>query len=260
MHVLGLACGAADREWLLAELYELGTLGIIEHDLPGGNARLEAFFETPFDASPFTPFDPAWVVRDPDIHSWRDAWEPLPVGDRFFLVPDWRDDPAPEGRLRLTVHARQASGSGYHAPTQLMLRAMESTVTGGAFLDVGTGSGILSSAARLLGAGPVWACDIDPDALAEARANAASAAFFLGSVRAVRTAAASTIAANLNAEALVCLAADLQRALAPDGHLIVSGFKARRLDRVRHAFPLHVHSILEDGDWRCMVLRHRRSI
>ncbi|MEZ5400319.1 MAG: 50S ribosomal protein L11 methyltransferase [Bryobacteraceae bacterium] len=261
MHSLALECGPADREWLLGELYERGTLGVIEHDLPGGAASLEAFFEAPFDTFEFTRFGARWAERAPDVDSWREPWEPVCVGERFFLVPDWRDDPAPRGRLRLAIHARQASGSGYHPPTQLMLRAMEQVVGRGSFLDVGAGSGILCDAARLLGANPVWGCDIDPEAAAEARENIPRAALFVGSARAVRGGVAAVAAANLNAQALLALSADLTRVLAPGAALILGGFKQRNLDRVTDAFrALAVAGILEDGEWRCVILRRARPI
>jgi ribosomal protein L11 methyltransferase len=254
MWVLSLECAEADRDWLLAELYERQTLGVIEHDRPGGGASLEAFFDAGFDAAPLARFLPAWSERAPDVDSWRAAWEPICVGERFFLVPDWRDDPAPEGRLRLPIHARQASGSGYHPPTQLMLRAMERFCRGGRFLDVGTGSGILSDAARLLGATGVWACDIDAGALAETRENGTAAALFVGSARAVRGGVADMTAANLNAEALVVLSGELCRVLAPGGVLAVAGFKQRSLDRILKAFQaLRLAAVLCEGDWRCTV-------
>ena len=128
------------------------------------------------------------------------------IRDRFFLVPEWRSDAAPEGRFRIIVNPGMAFGTGLHETTQLCLEALETYVRPGArVLDVGTGSGILAHAAALLGAGPVWACDIDPEAVEIARGNA-EPNLFIGSVDAVRSAAAGVIAANISPDAIARLA------------------------------------------------------
>ena len=78
---------------------------------------------------------------------------PMEVGEKFFLVPEWRDDAPPPGRFRITVNPRMAFGTGVHESTRLCLEAMEEFVRPGSdVLDVGTGSGILAKAADLLGA------------------------------------------------------------------------------------------------------------
>ena len=54
-------------------------------------------------------------------------------------------------------------GTGAHASTQMVMEAMEETVTGGyRCLDLGSGSGILSIAALRLGAASAVGIDIDP--------------------------------------------------------------------------------------------------
>ncbi len=75
-----------------------------------------------------------------------------------------RRQPTPPGRLRLEIYPGMACGTGRHPATQLCLQAIERYVRPGArVLDVGSGSGILSDAARLMGAASVIGCDIDPD-------------------------------------------------------------------------------------------------
>lgn len=254
MWILELAAPPEEVDFVLAELASLGTLGVHELDRPGEAAvMLQAYFEAPFDPGWFAAFSPRWS-KPPDV-DWTEEWkrgiEPLLVGERLFLVPDWRDDPTPPGRLRLTVHFRQASGSGYHAPTQLALQAMERHLhPGETFLDVGTGSGILSRAAQLLGARRVIACDIDEEALQEAR----DLTPFCGSARALRSGVADCVAANINAQGLLLMAPDLLRVTRPGGTLILGGFKERHVDLLTRAFGCPVQDHLVQPPWHCLVL------
>ncbi|MCZ2080320.1 MAG: 50S ribosomal protein L11 methyltransferase [Bryobacteraceae bacterium] len=260
MFSLWLECDDAGKDLLTTILWEAGTAGITEHEFPGGRWELEAFFDKELDLSPFAPYHPRWkrVASTDWLEVSRAMWEPLPVGERFYLVPEWREDAAPAGRVRLTVHPGLACGTGYHAATQLALRAMERhLVAGSSFLDVGTGSGILSEAALLLGAGRVTACDIDYEAARIARCNLgprATVSLFCGSVRSVTTGAFETVAANLNAQSLLGLMADLERVCR--GTLILSGFTQRDVKAVQaaiHSAP--ASDLLEQDEWRCIVLR-----
>jgi ribosomal protein L11 methylase PrmA len=196
----------------LADLYEAGTEGVIEHD-----GWLEAFFETRETAAQFG--DP---IPCPDI-DWvqhtHDAWPPLLVGERFFVVAPWRDDPTPPGRLRLELNPGLQCGTGQHPCTQLCLEAMERLVKpGDSVLDVGSGSGILSIAAKLLGAGRVVACDIDEDA-------AKPVPFFIGSADAVRSNAFDVVVANINESVIEDLREEFKRVARQQ---ILSGFQDAR--------------------------------
>jgi len=95
-------------------------------------------------------------------------------------------------------------------------------------LDVGTGSGILSRAAELLGARRVIACDIDPVAVELARQPLS----FVGSADAVRTGSVDLVVANISPEAIIALAPELMRALRPAGIAIVSGFEQSEIGSV----------------------------
>jgi len=122
----------------LADLYAAGTVGIIEHD-----GWLEAFFDEAESAARFGEPSP---VPDTDwVKTTQDAWPPVLVGGKFFLVAPWRTEPTPTGRLRLEINPGLQCGTGQHPCTRLCLEAMEETIQpGDSVLDVGTGSGILS--------------------------------------------------------------------------------------------------------------------
>lgn len=214
----------AERDIAIAALWEAGTAGITEEA-----AGLRAFFYELPDLDAFSRWNPE--VREEPERDWKTeteaAWEPFPVGRRFWLAPEWRSDPAPVDRLRLTIYPGMACGTGAAPATQLCLQALEETnLSNAAVLDVGTGTGILASAARLLGAGAVVACDIDPEAAAIANRNLAGAAsVFAGSLRACRTAAFDVVVANLNAVVLRELRGDIERVVRPGGAVIVGGFR-----------------------------------
>jgi ribosomal protein L11 methyltransferase len=111
-------------------------------------------------------------------------------------------------------------------------------------------------AAGLLGAGPIHACDIDPDAAFAARdrlrEERVAASLFVGSVRSVRSAAIDVVVANINAETLLDMAPEIARIRKPGGRAILSGFPSRHLDRVRAAYPAGAE-ILEKEDWIALV-------
>jgi len=248
MFSLEIDCDPDDRELLVAELWERGSAGIVELS----PARLRAFFETSSDRRALLSLYPGSTLREEEDRDWiqssRDLLQPMEVGRRFFLVPEWRDDPAPAGRFRIAVNPGMAFGTGVHETTRLCIEALEDYLRPGMrVLDVGTGSGILARAASLLGAGMCFACDVDPVAVEIAGIG------FVGSVDAVRSASVDLVVANISPEAIVKLAPDLARVLRPGGVLLASGFELPEVDQVRAALP-DVREVREKGNWALVAV------
>jgi ribosomal protein L11 methyltransferase len=219
MYYLRLEVEPERHDTLIAELWEAGTLGIVE-----GDGFFEAFFE---DAEPAARFGPPIQADDRDwAKATEDAWPPILVGEKFFVVAPWRTEPTPPGRFRLELNPGMQCGTGQHPCTQLCLEAMEHVIRpGDRVLDVGTGSGILSIAAWMLGAGTVVACDIDPEAAREAT-------FFIGSVDAVRGGAFDVVVANISEIVIGDLRPEFERVARRQ---ILSGFQD------------------DQGEWTCVV-------
>jgi ribosomal protein L11 methyltransferase len=247
MFSLEMDSAADGRDLLIADLWELGSAGIVELS----DTRLRAFFDSGVDRAGLLERYPGAAVREEQDRDWvqesRDMLQPMEVGRRFFLVPVWRDDPAPPGRFRIAVNPGLAFGTGVHETTRLCLEALEDLVKPGmAVLDVGTGSGILAEAARLLGAGRVIACDVDPDAIRIARQG------FIGSADAVRSASVDIVVANISPEGVVALAPQFARVLRPGGTLIASGFNFSEVETVRAALA-SVRDVRQKGEWAAVV-------
>ena len=216
------------------------------------------------------------VIREAD---WANAWKVhfpvLRVGRRIVIRPTWRRHRRQPDDVVLALDPGMAFGTGLHPTTRLCLAALESLADRGVLagsgtarvLDVGCGSGILSIAAALLGAGSVLAVDVDPIAVDATTANARRNRLS----RAIRARAGSApsgegpfdvVLANLIASLLITLADGLVEDLRPGGTLLASGiFENREADVVAafRARGLRVVDRRAEGDWVALELQRGSS-
>jgi ribosomal protein L11 methyltransferase len=103
-------------------------------------------------------------------NTWKSNFSVHQVGGRLLVKAPWHDYAAQPDELVIEVDPGTAFGTGRHPSSRLCLQALEAELVAGAsVLDVGTGSGLLATAAALLGAGAVDGVDIDPVAIEAAR-------------------------------------------------------------------------------------------
>jgi ribosomal protein L11 methyltransferase len=237
------------EDLLVAELWELGTTGIVEE--AGG---IRAFFDSDSDSAGLLQRFASYLpeLREEQPIDWaqatRDAWPAVAVGRRFFLAPPWSDEAAPAGRLRLSIYPGMACGTGRHPATQLALEAIEDHVRrGDAVADIGTGSGILSAAASLVGAGMMIGCDVDPDAVEIARERL-STPLFVGSAGAIRSGWADVVIANIDSPTIEKLAGEFARIRKPRSTLILTGFPEWDLPEGFQSKEVRARE-----EWRCLI-------
>lgn len=179
---------------------------------------------------------PAKVTSEAiENQDWKTAWEkyyhPVRVTRTLTVVPKWEEYQASADEKVLYLDPGMAFGTGTHPTTQLMMQALELTVRGGEFmLDVGTGSGVLSITAKLLGVGDIKAYDIDETAIHSAEKNVAlnpvAKDVQLGVnslLEGIHQQNADLIVANILAEIIIPLIPQAYENLKPGGKFLTSG-------------------------------------
>ena len=206
--------------------------------------------------------------------SWKDNYPAVPVGKSLIVLPYWLADET-EGRKPVILNPGLTFGTGAHPSTQMVMEAMEETVTPGSVcLDLGSGSGILSIAALRLGAKSAIGVDIDPKAEDIARENAGYNGFAAPEFTALTGNATTdkplmdrlsqnaydTVLVNIVADVIIGLAPVLPAFLQKHSTLICSGILYDRLPEVIAAVEkagLTVTSVRASEDWRCITAKRR---
>jgi ribosomal protein L11 methyltransferase len=219
----------------------------------------------------------AWQQQDDEDWSlsWKQHWQPDPVGQRLLILPAWLELP-PEHADRLVIRMDPGSafGTGSHPTTRLCLEAIEDLadrqggLTGQRVADLGCGSGILGIAALLQGAARVDAADTDSLAVRATRDNAAVSGFAdrltvdLGSVERLAELLAGQPAdlllCNILAPVIEALCPAFHTVLAPTGLGLLSGLLVEQAPRLQGALAeqgWRAELTAQQSQWGLMTIR-----
>ena len=203
-----------------------------------------------------------------DNQQWATVWQkyyhPLRVTDQLTIVPQWEEyEPADPKEKLIFLDPGMAFGTGTHPTTRLMLEALEKTIVGNEYvIDVGTGSGVLSIAAKHLGAGKVDAYDIDEVAVNSAKKNLAlnpiakDVKVGVNSLLDGIHTQADLIVANILAEIIVPLIPQAYENLKPGGKFLVSGIIDDKAPLIRQKLQEQGFVIDDEQqmkDWHGMI-------
>jgi ribosomal protein L11 methyltransferase len=209
------------------------------------------------------------ILKDRNWNSaWRRFFHPQRVGQQFLISPPWIKPRRVGRRHLITIEPGMAFGTGTHATTRGCIEFLEQVASffrGSDFvaLDVGTGSGILSITLAKLGAKKVWALDNDPVALKVARANlrcndVQNRVRLSGTKLSHIRKSFPVVVANLTAETILELASALERRVASNGFLILSGIlKPKAKDLVAKFATKGFRVVRRKGEkeWATLLLR-----
>ncbi|HDR9877133.1 TPA: 50S ribosomal protein L11 methyltransferase [Burkholderia cenocepacia] len=210
---------------------------------------------------------PQFVVREVEEQDWvrltQSQFEPIPIGERIWVVPSWHDAPDPDA-LVLELDPGLAFGTGSHPTTRLCMEWLEQSVKPGqSVLDYGCGSGILAILAKKCGANPVIGIDIDPQAVESARQNSERnrAEVTYGLPDACPDGEFDIVVANILSNPLKLMASMLASKVKPGGRIALSGVLARQADEVAAVYARYVDISVwrEHEGWVCLAGTRRES-
>ena len=204
-------------------------------------AALETFITAQM---PNTPIRSEFLEDQVWERSWMDYYEPIQIGEKFWIVPEWLEPPESDA-VNIKLDPGLAFGTGNHASTFLCLQWLGKTnLKDKVVIDYGCGSGILGVAALLLGAKKVYATDIDPQAVLATRQNAelngVLDGLFVDLPEAFNLAFAAqqadVLVANILAGPLMALAEDFSTLIKPQAEFALAGVIEEQVEDVSKVY------------------------
>ncbi len=199
--------------------------------------------------------------------TWKEHFKPSRLGRRITVKPSWETYASSPGEVVLTIDPGQAFGTGTHETTKMCLRFIEDVFEDPGpprtVLDLGTGTGILGIAAAMLGAERVLGIDVDPKAVETAaengRVNGVAGRFESAVTPLARIEETfDLVVANVLAEILADLKAEVGARCAPGGALVLSGILAEKSDWVAQEYAEAGWALAgqrQEGQWSALLLR-----
>lgn len=225
--------------------------------------RLRAALET------VPPLDTA-IVNDEDWkNNWKKYFGPIRAADRIVVKPTWCEYKPYADDLVVEIDPGMAFGAGGHETTRMSIKLIEQFLyNGDTVVDVGSGSGVLAIAAAKLGAGQVFALEVDPTAVKVATENvhaneAHEKVTVLQSDLLSDLPAevhADLMVANIIADVIIRLAPDIGQSLRPNGMFLCSGIVQGRLGDVIRALEqqgLRIIALERDGEWCALACKNK---
>ena len=232
---------------------------------------LRDIFEATFSENDEIVYNLDFYEYDEDDYqnSWKKYLFVEKVSEKFIVKPTWREYEAKEDELVIELDPGRAFGTGSHPTTSLLLKLMEEqNFSSQSVIDIGTGSGILMIAAKLLGASEVYGTDIDEFSMEVAKENLELNKISLDDIKLLKGNLLEVIddkkfdivLCNILSDVLVKLLDEIKYILKPNSKVLFSGIIEDKLPMVvskAEEIGLEVVEIRNDKEWRAVYFLYK---
>ena len=265
--------------------FEHGALGTEQRSAPEGFQSVSYFPEDPssslkslhqqFNASIAGNLEAVRILalnfrEEEDWQSnWKPFFKPIQIGNTLEVLPPWLSSTEISRKNRILIDPGQGFGTGHHTSTALALELMEQflaccPVKPYGMLDFGSGSGILSIGACLMGCEKCIALELEGDALKDVISNSElnQLQHRIMPLRANKNCFQNTfplVISNMLLRELKQSSTDLASSVAEDGRLLLSGILEDQVSELEKIFTIlgfvSSKKITRDG-WSALELSH----
>ena len=141
--------------------YEKGLMAYIQCSLCD-----EAAIKSSLTTFPISETEITYTFAQAEDKNWNEEWEknyfqPIVIDNRCVIHSTFHKD-VPQAKYDIVINPQMAFGTGHHETTSLILtELLDSELDNKSLLDMGCGTSILAILARMRGARPCTAIDID---------------------------------------------------------------------------------------------------
>jgi len=197
-----------------------------------------------------------------ETKDWNEEWEknffqPIIINDRCVIHSSFHEN-IPQLQYDIIIDPKMAFGTGHHETTSLMISfLLDTDVKDKSFLDMGCGTAVLAILAKMKGANPVVAIDIDEwaynNSIENIRLNnTPDIDIRLGGAELLGKEKFDVIFANINRNILLNDIHIYSSCMQPDSQLFMSGFYTEDMEMIKdECFKnnLQFVSYIEKNNW-----------
>ncbi len=204
-------------------------------------------------------------LDDSYLYKWKEDYKPVII-DNIIISPSWIKIDG-NNKIVIKIDPQTAFGTGHHESTKLAIKAINYILTKEvekSFLDIGTGSGILSIVANKKGVKEILAIDNDFDAVKVAKEN-----FIKNNVSKFTLICGNhlclkknnkfdIVVANIISSVLLKLKDFIKHSVKQDGYIILSGILSDEVDSFKNAFKFKGFSIVKEivlNEWISIIAK-----
>ena len=242
--------------------FEHGALGTVQRSAPEGFQSVAYFPEDhssslkslhqQFNASIAGNLEAVHIlalnfrVEEDWQSNWKPFFKPVQIGNTLEVLPPWLSSTESSRKNRILIDAGQGFGTGHHTSTKLALELLEQCLESGPvkphwMLDFGSGSGILSICACLMGCEKSIALEFEGDALKDVISNSElnQLQHRIMPLRANKNCFNNTfplVISNMLLSELKQSSENLASSVAEEGHLLLSGILEDQVSELERIF------------------------